>query len=273
MYWAARAESRLGPNNGPGGIHTISAICDGMDHSKFKYPRSSSVLVSKEFESFNRPSLDFHCLIFHGESILCAASEEWVPKDANWCLDLIGYSLHKAALRYDLRRTQLRLQCDNTCRELKNNSTLRAFSVWVACKRLFAAEMDCLQKGHTHEDVDGFFANLAVEIEKHGELHSPKAFREVVQRYLCGDGVRPYETEKEAVIVGSTRDWSSRLVSDSNIQGIVVDSKSVLLDIVWGFGVERIKTQVIVFATDVPPQPLEGDCGARSPPLVLAPEV
>ena len=98
------------------------------------------------------------------------------------------------------------MQTDNTCRELKNNASLRMMSVWVATRRLFSCELRSLQKGHSHEDVDAFFANVAVAVEKYNELHCPCDFQRILQDYLLS-GARKHEDQKEVVVVHDVREW------------------------------------------------------------------
>lgn len=79
-------------------------------------------------------------------------------------------------------------------------------SQWVATSRLWNCELRCLQKGHSHEDVDAFFANVAVTVEKYNELHRPCNFQEILQQYLDG-GARRHEPLKRVVQVDEVRDW------------------------------------------------------------------
>eukprot|EP00435_Cladocopium_sp_Y103_P031569 s4346_g8.t1 len=204
LYWASRAASRLNSLTSDS-TQQLTVICDGMDHSKFRYPRSLC-MTSKQFDPFLRPHLNMYACLAHGHMALLSLSEMTVAKEASFCLDVIAYCLHCIASRIDLRVTRLSLQSDNTCRELKNNSCIRLLSVWVATRRLFCAQLSCLQKGHSHEDVDAFFANVAVTVEKYNELHRPLDFRRILQEYLdvCA---RKHEDMKEVVMIDEVRDW------------------------------------------------------------------
>lgn len=222
LYWQSRAASRLNAMS-PDSTQRLSVICDGMDHSKFKYPRSLSML-SKEFDALLRPHLNMHACLAHGHMCLLALSEMTVPKDASFCLDVLSYCLNQIADRLDLRATCLEVQSDNTCREMKNMSTLRLMALWVATRRLWSCDLRCLQKGHSHEDVDAFFANVAVAVEKHNELHRPASFQAILQQYLDA-GARKHEPLKEVVLVDEVRDW--HLVTEE------MDRFSSVL-VVWG---------------------------------------
>ena len=203
VYWQNRALSRLG-SLGPDGVRTVTIVLDGLDHTKCRYPRSLA-MTAKEYDTFNRPCLDLHGVIAHGHLCLVALSEPWVPKDANWCCDLLGHTLHLLAEQIDLRVTRVIVQSDNTCREVKNNGCLRALASWVGSGRLWAAEIHCLEKGHTHEDIDAFFAGVCQHIESHSEIHVPEDFKAVLAKYL--ETARQTEPMKVVELVGSTRDW------------------------------------------------------------------
>ena len=162
-------------------------------------------MMTKSLDNFQRPYLDMHACICHGHMVLLALSEMWLPKDANWCNELLGHVLHCAADRVDLRSTRLVVQCDNTCRELKNNSTLRWLAQLVGSRRIHSAELRCLQKGHTHEDVDAVFAGIAAAIESEQELHVPSDFARLLEKYMAS--ARKAEPMKKVILVDSCRDW------------------------------------------------------------------
>lgn len=204
LYWAARAASRLNALTADS-TQVLAVIADGMDHSKFRYPRSVA-MTSKQYDQFLRPHLNMYTCLAHGHMALLCLSEMTVPKDASFCLEVLTYCLHCIAMRLDLRVTRLQVQTDNTCRELKNNASLRMMSVWVATRRLFSCELRSLQKGHSHEDVDAFFANVAVAVEKYNELHCPCDFQRILQDYLLS-GARKHEDQKEVVMVHDVREW------------------------------------------------------------------
>ncbi|CAL1158953.1 unnamed protein product [Cladocopium goreaui] len=208
LYWQARAASRMNAITADS-TQQVCCIVDGMDHSKFRYPRSLAML-SKEYDFLQRPHLNMHAILAHGHMCLLSLADITVPKDASFCVELLSHCLHCISDRLDLRVTRLLVQCDNTCRELKNNCTLRAMSQWVANSRLWNCELRCLQKGHSHEDVDAFFANVAVTVEKYNELHRPCNFQEILQQYLDG-GARRHEPLKRVVQVDEVRDWSTFL--------------------------------------------------------------
>lgn len=94
IYWQGRAKSRMGVQ--PNGLTTVALICDGMDKSKYRYPRSA-VCGTKAFGSFVRPSLDLTAVITHGHNLILACSEPYTKKDSSWTAELITHALEKVS--------------------------------------------------------------------------------------------------------------------------------------------------------------------------------
>ena len=113
-YWSERGVSRAGGGK-------ITLIIDGMDQSKFCYPRHRC-LKSKEFSTFQRPRAHIVGILIHGRAIVFAVSEPDVHKDSSTHTELLAHALtllQNQGVR--LSETSLRVQCDNTPREVKNN--------------------------------------------------------------------------------------------------------------------------------------------------------
>ena len=73
FYWGIRAEAALSPL-------VITLIIDGMDQSKFCYPRSEFVFKSKLLEGMQRPRLHVNALIAHHKFVMVAVSRADFPK-------------------------------------------------------------------------------------------------------------------------------------------------------------------------------------------------
>ena len=173
VYWAARTVSRLPMT--PSGKSSVCIIADSIDRNKFRWPRSQ-VFTSKEFGSYIRPTMDLTAFIAHGRFLLLGMTEPWVPKDSSLCADLLLHCLHCLGEQLDLRSTEVILQTDNCCREYKNNCAVRVAALLVACHKVARFESRYLMTGHSHEDVDQFFSQVANRIESSKELHSPSQF-------------------------------------------------------------------------------------------------
>lgn len=205
VYWTSRAQSKLPML--PTGLKTITIICDGLDHSKFKYPKDLS-FSSKEFSSFLRPSLDCYAAILHGHGVFVALSEPFMRKDSSFCCDVINHVLHRFAAFCDLREYEIVIQSDNTCREIKNNTLLRWGGLMVGLHRCRRLEFRFLQSGHSHEDCDQWFAQVCNKIESSKSIQTPSGFQELLQNWLDEGQTRPDEQRFRTVaIVSASRDW------------------------------------------------------------------
>ena len=83
----------------------------------------------------------------------------------------------------------------------------------MAHGKIKRAEIRTLMSGHTHEDVDSLFSNIASVLKQSGQrLHTPHDYLNVVRQYLNRDDVRPTEMHSEVVLLDQVRDWSHGLV-------------------------------------------------------------
>ena len=205
VYWESRTQSRL--NYLSQGHRLVCVILDGMDKSKYRLPRSLC-MHAKDFSSFIRPSIDVHGVLMHGHLAALFLSDPFAAKDSSWCTDILSHVLDELGCSVDLRTVRLVAQSDNTCREVKNNTCLRALSYFVSTHRLHSAELRCLRTGHSHEDIDGWFSQLNSVLEANNELHTPTAFRDALDKYLQLPTTRPNEHgNKFTKIVNTVRDW------------------------------------------------------------------
>ena len=201
VYWSSRSISRT-PMTG-GGTHSVCIISDAIDHSKFRYPRAK-IFNSKEFDKLIRPTMDMTCAICHGHYMCLALSEPWVKKDSSWSPDLTAHVLEQ--LGGNLRNVEVVLQADNCSRETKNNTMTRFAALITALHRVRRVEMRYLITGHSHEDIDQFFSEVATSIES-VELHTPAKFVEHLEKWLSDGKVRRHETLREVIKVDAVRDW------------------------------------------------------------------
>lgn len=181
IYWSDRSASRL-PRL-PNGNRIISIICDAMDHSKYRYPRSP-IFASKEFSGCVRPCLDATAVVIHGYLVLMGLSETWTKKDSSWSTELLFNALDRLADQTDYRDADICLQSDNCVRETKNNTLLRAGAYLVGTHRCHSFTMKFLMSGHSHEDIDQLFSMVSNRIERCPELPTPFHFVELLRDFL-----------------------------------------------------------------------------------------
>ena len=136
-YWGQRGVSRSG------GMQ-ILAIIDGMDQSKFAFPRHR-VMKSKDFSTFQRPKCHLIGCICHGYGIWFYITDADIPKDSSTHVEIVANLLTRLkALGVPLRDVALTIQCDNTVRECKNNIML-SFLGSLVSKGCFGLEILQLQ--------------------------------------------------------------------------------------------------------------------------------
>ena len=207
VYWQCRSLSRM-RNVLPAGFFNLTLILDGVDHSKFRYPRSR-ILCSKEFSAMPRPAMDVHGILAHGHGAYLALSEPFTPKDSSWCAELLLHTLHRMVTvrGADLRLFEVCVQSDNTSRECKNNTLLRVLGVLTGLHKVKRAQLQCLMTAHSHEDIDAFFAHMLSYLESIAELHTPSACLQALREYLSRPTTRPDEPDKDAFLVHDVRDW------------------------------------------------------------------
>lgn len=126
-----------------------------------------------------RPTL--HCLgiLVHGVCEMYMISNADCPKDSNmqmsaltWALDLSQEILAKRGLALPLH---LVVQCDNTCREGRNQWLFLWCSEMVASGRFNSISPIFFRTGHTHFIVDRRFSIVAHTLSKANVLETPEA--------------------------------------------------------------------------------------------------
>jgi hypothetical protein len=80
------------------------------------------------------------------------------------------------------------LQLDNTTKDNKNQKMMR-WCIFLVMNKIFrSATMAFLRKGHTHEDIDAVFGQLALEIQN-SKFNSVEEICDILMRKLTTAGV------------------------------------------------------------------------------------
>lgn len=208
IYWRNRSRSR--DKSLDDGSRTLCVTMDSIDHSKFAFPRSAA-MSSKDFSTFIRPTLGVTCIILHGYGFLLYVSEPAIQHDSSWSIDILSHAVSFICERcpdLELRSSHVKLHADNSSKELKHNTACRWLAALCVSRRIRTGELNCLQSGHSHEDIDQVFSALARFVEGQAELHCPDDFVTALQRFVATPGFRPYEPHKGVFKVDQTRFWS-----------------------------------------------------------------
>ncbi|CAE7297739.1 unnamed protein product [Symbiodinium sp. CCMP2592] len=200
QYWEARGRSQLRGTD-------LTIIIDGIDQSKFLVPRDPK-LRAKCFDSFNRPKLHVSGAIIHGWAVVFAVANADLPKDANFCIEILAYCLQLVSeLGGTLSDMNVHIQSDNTTREVKNNVTLRWLSGLVSAGVIRSGSVRCLRTGHSHEDIDQLFGTLSRHLASRVKSALTIADFCLHIRNFLGALKRPSEKVSRVVQVDQTRDW------------------------------------------------------------------
>lgn len=125
------------------------------------YPRGD-VFRAKDLSTMQRPRAHITGVIVHGYFTLFTVSSPDFPKDSTTMIEIVAHCLTLLQNRgVYLRDIALRVQADNTPREMKNNPFLNFLAFCVANQILHRASLSSLRTGHSHEDVDQLFGQLA----------------------------------------------------------------------------------------------------------------
>lgn len=183
LYWRLRAVSQVEQGD------WLCVIVDGADQAKFRVMKS--VRWPKDLDSEHRPKVKVVGCLAHGHEISFNFVEENVPKGSNLTIEILVRMLDRLleesrrplAAHSDEGRddcTQRRalpmhlwVQCDNAGGENKNQWLLRFLAVLIDRGSFRTAVLAFLQVGHTHEDIDGIFGIMSMEIAKMMEWDTP----------------------------------------------------------------------------------------------------
>ena len=153
-YWFLRAQSRMV-------TPVICIILDGMDQAKFMWPRDP-VFGSHEFDYVRRPRLHILGFIVHGYIAGATISHADTHKGSGTTIDVLCWLLTTLAEQgVHLSNTHLHVQLDNTASSNKNNIILLWMGLLVICGIVKTCTANFLRTGHTHEDVDQMFGEIA----------------------------------------------------------------------------------------------------------------
>lgn len=212
LYWSIRAQSRLDSSNSQ--PYTLSCILDSMDQGKHAWPKSLN-LQSKEFSSFSRPRLASTTLIIHGHALITALSPHVVTCNSSRSCEILMNGLSSVAGRLDMRQVTVHVQADNCSKEIKNNCIIKQMSLLTALGHIKACQLSFLSSGHSHEDVDGYFSQVAQYLQGIQEMWTPKAYVDRIQQFMQSMERRPHEKHcRKAYLLTQYRDWILRVFSE-----------------------------------------------------------
>ncbi len=146
---------------------SASQIClavDGMDQAKFRVPRIFR--KTHELEKVVRPALHVQGAWAHGFGYHLAIMDADMRKDTNNNVEVISRMLEQIHAAHGALPMGLHLQQDNTCRECKNQKIIKWACKLVALGVFRWITLGYLIVGHTHENLDATFGQIAVRLSR-----------------------------------------------------------------------------------------------------------
>ncbi|CAK9027598.1 Uncharacterized protein SCF082_LOCUS17996 [Durusdinium trenchii] len=188
VYWSFRSMSQTWFQNmmeenarlaAPSNVamNVLCIIQDGVDQSKFRCPRvKPTQRQTKLFQKLFRPQLHVAACWSHGFSVDVSVADEDLPKNSETQLEQLVRAFDHVLAEVGSLPPGVNIQTDNTYREGKNQWTLSfgALTVALGVWRHYTASY--LRVGHSHEDIDQYFSQIASLLAR-AEFSDP---REVV---------------------------------------------------------------------------------------------
>ena len=81
--------------------------------------------------------------------------------------------------------------------------------------------LQCLRSGHSHEDLDQVFGQLAKHLVRKGsQAMEPCDFVALISKWLNESLVRPYEQKRYCIQLDQVRDWClARIIFETGLPG------------------------------------------------------
>jgi hypothetical protein len=161
----------------------LSVIIDGMDQSKLELPRF--LRTRSAFANLFRLRMALVGALTHGHQPGASAYlfPCDFPKDSSTTVQVVFNVLSEVkSLRESGRLPPVvYLQLDNTTRENKNKTMLAALFLLVLHGHVRKIKLSFLPKGHTHEDIDSFFSDIA-KILIRCAAYTPMKLKQLIMR-------------------------------------------------------------------------------------------
>ena len=130
-----------------------------------------------------------------------------MPKDGNTSIEIFAHTLALLAQKVDIKQLDIQLQCDNTSRELKNNHVFRYAAGLVSAGVVKSVRVSCLRTGHSHEDVDQLFGQIAAHLKGLRFGLTSTDFLESLADFSRRKMQRPFEADRYVFKLDSVREW------------------------------------------------------------------
>ena len=181
IYWSCRFASQTDQN-------VLCIIVDSMDKTKLAWPRWEFDRIPKWLESIHRPRLVLTASLAHGWCTSLFVQHDNASHGANAFCEVVCRTIEMVA---KLSQTSGRpmpqhliIQADNTVAQAKNETAFLFLAVLVAKYKFLTTNIFFLMVGHTHEDVDQFFALVIKLVLQPHRFQTPDEFMALLRDAL-----------------------------------------------------------------------------------------
>eukprot|EP00435_Cladocopium_sp_Y103_P008315 s3646_g2.t1 len=217
----------------PGPESLVKLTIDGMDQAKCLLPRPRKLLGTSSWAQLWKPAQHLTGIIIWGQMEIFYLLPPDCKKDANMNSYLVARSFEilqkkKPALKLP---PNLIVASDNTTRESKNQ-WFAGFCCVLAATTFTSLEVQFLQSGHTHSEIDQRFSAVAKSIQSAETLETPHDLANHIQTNL-----KPMQNREIYVeVVQNTLDFQRWLfAANVNLTGLVPTVKEQFANHVWRF--------------------------------------
>ena len=179
----AEKDAREASVDGIGQLMKITI--DGMDQAKFRCPRN--LASSAEFDACFRPQLHVAGAVVHGHLEAYFIMNGDLAKDANMNCTVISRLLDLCHERLNPQHSlprNLIVAADNTTRESKNQHFANFLGYCIATEKFESAEVQFMQTGHTHNELDQRFSSVASLLSRAPILEDPTDFADWIRTHV-----------------------------------------------------------------------------------------
>lgn len=210
----------------------MKLMIDGMDQAKCLLPRPKNFLGTSSWSQLWKPAQHVTGVIAFGLLEVYFLLPPDCAKDSNMNAYLVGRTLELIQQMEGIQLpANLLLAADNTPRESKNQYFC-LFCAMLAGTTFSSVELQYMQAGRTHNELDQRFSSIAKSIQNANLLQTPQDLASHLQKSLKPMGGRQVIIE----LVENTLDFQQWLYSANvQIRGLVSTQREPRSNHVWRF--------------------------------------
>ena len=208
IYWSLRWFSGLKQS-------ILVIIMDGLDKTKFAFPRFQESRMPKSMDNTQRPKMILTAAIAHGWITCLYLQSEIENHGSDQFCELLTRTIDKVMALVQRSRSReapchLVLQADNPTGQAKNTYVMTYLAYLTARYKFATVTINFLMVGHTHEDIDQLFAVVVALILRKQHFETAEEMLDYVAVNLK-ERCRLKGEEFSAEVVTAIRDFATWL--------------------------------------------------------------